>query len=193
MRGHGEDDPRCYCHPKEVVVGICALCLKERLLVLASEQNGLPQPGGTKRPSRTLKRTPSVNLRNVFALGSLLQLLDNRYHRSKDTSSGEDSIASLEDSFISFKFEEDSGQTSWPNKRAIDSTIPSTSITCGSGISMGKDRTGVSSIAEHKKRGGAKLRWRKRIGRLLHLARWKRSNKASTSHVGFGCKVDDGF
>lgn len=82
------------------MVGICALCLKERLLVLASEQNGLPQPGGTKRPSRTLKRTPSVNLRNVFALGSLLQLLDNRYHRSKDTSSGEDSIASLEGTYF---------------------------------------------------------------------------------------------
>ncbi|RZS03872.1 hypothetical protein BHM03_00034104 [Ensete ventricosum] len=37
---------------------------------------------------------------------------------------------------------------------------------------------------------GGKLRWRKRIGHLLQLARWKRSNKASTSHVGFGCKVD---
>ncbi|RRT72311.1 hypothetical protein B296_00007278 [Ensete ventricosum] len=38
--------------------------------------------------------------------------------------------------FISFKFEEDSDQTCWPSKRAINSSKPSTGITCGSGIAI---------------------------------------------------------
>jgi len=47
----------------------------------------------------------------------------------------------------------------------------------------------VKSVVEHVKPRGT-LRWQKRIGQLLQLARWKRSSKADAAHVGPAGKVE---
>lgn len=97
MRNRGEENSYCCFHPKEVMVGVCAMCLKEKLQVLASKRGQrLPKTGGNERSLRRLKRQySSISIRKVFALGSnLLQLYHkNKYVDSHDESS---SIASLE-------------------------------------------------------------------------------------------------
>ncbi|WOL12301.1 hypothetical protein Cni_G21067 [Canna indica] len=194
--------PYCNLHPGEVMVGVCAVCLKERLLVLASKQQAagqLPQQQHDAEKTLTGRRRPSINLGRVFALGSFLQRLEiNRHHRSSDddddSSNDEASIPSKEDSFISIKLEEDINgghATNWHGcKKTMINTaagIPYTSITCGSGMSIGgikagrRRRRSSSKVDDQHK---SELRWRKRIGHLVQLAHWKRSShKASTSHV----------
>jgi hypothetical protein len=54
---------------------------------------------------------------------------------------------------------------------------------------MEKEKKEVKSVVEHGKRGGM-LRWRKHIGRLLHLSRWKRSNKAAACPAGINGKME---
>lgn len=75
-------DERRWCcfHPKEMVVGICALCLNERLLILAaSNQSNVVQH---KKRVRLLP--------NIFALTSLLkQHKSHELHHSPSTSSQE--------------------------------------------------------------------------------------------------------
>jgi len=74
------DEYSAYCcfHPKEVTVGICALCLRGRLLNLASKQGHLPLPKDSSRTFRVLRRRPTITLPQVFALGSLLHLVKSR-------------------------------------------------------------------------------------------------------------------
>lgn len=96
MNDHGEEKAYCDFHPMESVVGICALCLKERLLVLASEQRHHPLPRKTNRSLRVLRRKRIIRLPKVLALGPFLNLLELRYQRTKDDSDDEGSIASHE-------------------------------------------------------------------------------------------------
>nr|XP_018678925.1 PREDICTED: uncharacterized protein LOC103979110 isoform X2 [Musa acuminata subsp. malaccensis] len=96
MNDHGEEKAYCDFHPMESVVGICALCLKERLLVLASEQRHHPLPRKTNRSLRVLRRKRIIRLPKVFALGPFLNLLELRYQGTKDDSDDEGSIASHE-------------------------------------------------------------------------------------------------
>ncbi|RWW48464.1 hypothetical protein BHE74_00045476 [Ensete ventricosum] len=169
MRCHGAaDNPRCYHHhPKEVVVGICALCLKERLLVLASEQNGLPLWSVAIRCLISWILRCFMRFVPLFYLVSfsyLLLLASAPARKLRLTSS----IIAISSFILKATTRE-----SIPQEQKIP---PVWHCHChGNGS---------------EQHSGAKLRWRKRIGHLLQLARWKRSNKASTSHVGFGCKVD---
>eukprot|EP00268_Persea_americana_P010532 TRINITY_DN14287_c0_g1_i2.p1 TRINITY_DN14287_c0_g1~~TRINITY_DN14287_c0_g1_i2.p1 ORF type:complete len:124 (+),score=20.49 TRINITY_DN14287_c0_g1_i2:95-466(+) len=95
MNVNGEENPYCYFHPKEVVVGICALCLKERLLILASKQGHHPVPKeASHRLHKALHRKPSIPLPKVFALGSFLHRLEFRHQRSDD--SDQDTVTSHE-------------------------------------------------------------------------------------------------
>ncbi|CAN6230145.1 unnamed protein product [Urochloa humidicola] len=153
--GHG-DSPYCCFHPREVVVGVCAHCLKDRLLLLLAGDATQHRRG----------RSGSISLPKVFALGSsFLQRLDSRHHRPGDsTTSG--SAASLDDSFISIKFDEDNGKATWDSSHNQPTTND-------------KQQQAVVVAAEHVKRGGV-TRWRKQVmGRLLQLARWKRSSAAA--------------
>ncbi|KAL0814076.1 hypothetical protein Bca101_070519 [Brassica carinata] len=102
-----DSSPYCYFHPKEEYVGVCPLCLNERLLVLASKQ----------RSSRTKysSSSPVINLPKIFTLSSLLSRLDLRHRRKFHPSSDLDVSTSQEDSFISIKFEND-GNASWERK-----------------------------------------------------------------------------
>ena len=95
--------PYCYFHPEEVIVGICALCLRERLLNLASKQGHLPFPKDSNKTFRFLMRRPTITFPKVFALGSLLHRLKSRRQRADDNSD-EGSIASLEGITLLFPF-----------------------------------------------------------------------------------------
>ncbi|WOL18781.1 hypothetical protein Cni_G27578 [Canna indica] len=175
------DHSTCYFHPKEVVVGICALCLKERLLFLASKQaHRRPHllPLITKNSKRAIlkrmiSRRPTFALPKVFALGSFMHLLHESSHHPQD----EASVASLDDEdYISIKFGED-GKGTWNSKKSIE-PLSSTAVSNAGGVE------------EASKQYSVVARWRKRIGRLLHVGLWKRSNKASACHV---VTVDKGF
>lgn len=90
-----EHSPCCCLHPKEVVVGVCSLCLKERLLTLASKQGQLPISKDSNKSFRALRRRPAITLPKVFGLGSFLRRLESRRQRPDD-GSDESSIVSLE-------------------------------------------------------------------------------------------------
>nr|CAD1818103.1 unnamed protein product [Ananas comosus var. bracteatus] len=185
------DNSYCYFHPRDAVVGVCAVCLKERLLILLASKQGQLSTNKVDAQRRScrallLRRRSGISLPKVFALGSLLHRLDLRRPRPGDDSDDPESIASLEDSFISIKFE-DNGNARWDNKKPPSTTIvrPSSNVDGGTTSSGGKGEIepGIRSIVERAKKGGV-LRWRKRIGHLLQLARWKRSSKATACHAG---------
>ncbi|KAJ1273596.1 hypothetical protein BS78_06G294300 [Paspalum vaginatum] len=209
--GHGDSSYCCF-HPRELVVGVCPHCLKARLLLLLAAKDDVKNPHPIRRRSRsrTTTSTSSISLPKVFALGSsFLQRLDSRGHYTHRTdadaaaaaaapnpnpnpnpndgncSDDTTSVASLDDSFISIKFE-DNGKATWdsPHKQQHQVVIATT-----------KQTNTVVMVPEHARRGGV-TRWRKQVvGRLLQLARWnwKRSKAASTaSHVGLDGKKQDG-
>ncbi|KAJ3681515.1 hypothetical protein LUZ60_016004 [Juncus effusus] len=185
MNAYQDYGSNCYFHPKEVVIGICALCLKERLLILASKQSEDQPLNKEKERSFRISRRKinSITIfRKVSAFGSFLHRLDSRRHDQPVDFSDEASIGSLEDSFISIKFE-DNGKASWDNKKPINAKPTSYPL------SIEKDKKELKSVVEHTKHSSM-LRWRKQIGRLLQLSRWKRSTKAATCHSGFNGKID---
>ncbi|KAL1196185.1 hypothetical protein V5N11_035299 [Cardamine amara subsp. amara] len=166
-----DSSPYCYFHPKEEYVGVCPLCLNERLLVLASKQ----------RSSRTKhsSSSPIISLPKIFALSSLLNRLDLR-HRKFHPSDDLDVSTSQEDSFISIKFEND-GNASWEKKTVskvcVDNT---TNSTCNK-----KQQSPIvttTSIVEHNS-AKSSLRWRKRIGQLFHVIKLRSGSSTSSCHV----------
>ncbi|XP_077240103.1 uncharacterized protein LOC143881007 isoform X1 [Tasmannia lanceolata] len=180
MNDCAQENPYCCCfHPKEVIVGICALCLKERLLILASEQGHLPLAKDTHRPQRILHRKLFITLPKVFALSSLLHRLEFRRQKSNDHDDQE-TLASHEDSFISVKFEIN-GCASWDSGTVFKPPLDTLDVACN--YKVKKEGRGAKSVVEHSKSHVA-LRWRKRIGHVFQLVRWKRSSKANVCHVG---------
>ncbi|KAJ9146308.1 hypothetical protein P3X46_028590 [Hevea brasiliensis] len=187
MNGYREDNSFCYFHPKEFVVGVCPLCLNERLLVLAAKQGQLPSSRATHRPQSFTNptRKPSISLPKIFALDSLLNRLEFRHWKSDNNSGKSDASTSPEESFISIKFE-DNGAASWEK---------GTSEQCAKfwnhnlnkqnkDFKQSKDTEDTMTVIDHAK-PRASLRWRKRIGQLFQVIRWKRSNKANNvCHVG---------
>ncbi|KAK8649159.1 hypothetical protein V6N13_129893 [Hibiscus sabdariffa] len=177
MNGYREDNSCCYFHPKEVVLGVCPLCLNERLLILASNQ---AQRGSHRFIQAVSLKKPPINLPNIFALRSLLNRLDFKHCKSEHS----DASTSHEDSFISIKFEEN-GVGSWEK-----GTVSKVSVEhCNMSWNMEVTKETNKSVIEHAK-PRASLRWRKRIGHLFELVRWKRSSKGNVCHMG--SKVDGG-
>ncbi|XP_047046916.1 uncharacterized protein LOC124651942 [Lolium rigidum] len=193
-QGQGADGTlMCYFHPRELLVGVCAHCLRERLLlILASKQGGgrasAPADGASylsARPyGKALRRVRTSSIVSVLALGSSLlhriESSSSRHHthdavvhgsddNNWEDDDGEDtaSVASLDDSFISIKFE-DNGKATWVDTQNQKPTMPHAA-----------DKSAykaTTAVVEHAKRGGA-ARWRKQVvGRLLQLARWKRAS-----------------
>ncbi|KAJ4953385.1 hypothetical protein NE237_030217 [Protea cynaroides] len=177
-----EDNSCCYFHPKEVTVGVCALCLKERLLILASKQGQIPLKS-TKKTGRIHNRKPPVNLSRIFDLGSILHRLQFGHRKSDlsnhDTSTSQEDLA---DSFISIKFE-DNGAASW-DKGTSSNVPPLEPLNMSySTHNLKKEPIMVKSVKEHAK-PRAVLRWRKRIGHLSQLIQQKSSSKANVCHAG---------
>lgn len=208
--GPGGDDsssPYCCFHPREAVVGVCARCLKDRLLLLlaaAKDANNNPAALlGRSRRSSSISSIPKV-----FALGSsFLQRLDSRHYYTHRRPAEEDddaaaaaaaadgnysddtaSVASLDDSFISIKFE-DNGKATWDSKKQQAMAAATKQMQKPAEVVVPPVRSSTTTVvvvamAEHARRGGVSVtRWRKQlVGRLLQLARWKRSksnNKAA--------------
>jgi hypothetical protein len=101
--GHGQGDVSYCCfHPREVVVGVCAHCLKDRLLLLLAAANSNAGDDAVRRRSRSRSSSSSISLPKVFALGSFLQRLDSRHHRGRDPDDDDASasVASLDGTSI---------------------------------------------------------------------------------------------
>ncbi|CAI9778089.1 unnamed protein product [Fraxinus pennsylvanica] len=142
---------KCYFHPKELVVGVCALCLNQRLLVLASKQGRIQQP-----------KKPSMALPKIFALNGQ----EIRHHKSDYCLS---SSSSREEAFISIKFE-DNGVASWDKGTTKK----------------------IKSVVEQEKLRRT-LMWRRRIGYLFQLSRWRRSSKHNVGTKLEGAKFRYGW
>ncbi|KAJ8762771.1 hypothetical protein K2173_022900 [Erythroxylum novogranatense] len=207
-----EDNSFCYFHPKEVVIGVCAICLRERLLVLAAKQSRRLSSSSTKRAHNrnnhhqqgVAHKKPPINLPKIFALGSLLHRLEFRHSKSDNLPDDSyDASTSLEDSFISIKFEEN-GVASWEKGPVSKGPLEECGKTWSHVVTKEEtkkpnDSVDSMSVIEHAK-PHASLRWRKQIGHLLQLVRWKRSRsrsgKGSMCHVGNkveGVKVRKGW
>ncbi|KAE8701772.1 glucose-6-phosphate/phosphate translocator-related family protein [Hibiscus syriacus] len=177
MNGYREDDSYCYFHPKQVVIGVCPLCLNDRLLILASKQGGhsSSSSSSTRGSHRFLQKKPHIHLPKIFALGPLPHRRELKQRKSQDFDD-HDASTSQEDSFISIKFEEN-GVSSWEKGKVSKVSLENCSMSWNPTLDKGL-KEGNKSVIEHPKPGGS-LRWRKRMGHLFQLVRWKRStNKA---------------
>ncbi|XP_021284682.1 uncharacterized protein LOC110416878 [Herrania umbratica] len=187
MNGYREDNSCCYFHPKEVVVGVCPLCLNERLLILASKQGqrSSSSSSGNHRIQGLSHKKPPINLPKIFALGSVLLNRLEFKHWKSENSGDHDASTSQEDSFISIKFE-DNGVASWEkgtvSKVSLEHCSMSWNPTMTKEITKEPKETNKSVVEHAKPR--ASLRWRKRIGHLFQLIRWKRSSKGNVCHMG---------
>ncbi|KAL6522185.1 hypothetical protein OROMI_032062 [Orobanche minor] len=173
-----KDDTRwCYLHPQEMVIGICALCLNDRLLVLAANKQGTIHHRQThKNSSSTSKRA----LTKIFALTSLLSLIEIK--KQKTDQDCHSSSTSPEDTFISIKFE-DNGIASWDKGSKVSKQVSSFDQQCEVPCRREKGNINakkIKSVLEHSKpRAAAAVRWRRRVGHLLRLIfRLKNSTKS---------------
>ncbi|WCJ44642.1 hypothetical protein M5689_025300 [Euphorbia peplus] len=172
----------CYFHPKEELVGICPLCLNERLLLLAAKQ------GHNRHIPSNSSRKPSIHLPKFFPFSSLL----SRHWKSDHSDSKSDlpspsSSSSPEDSFISIKFE-GNGAALWEKGKNVNASNKTSFNPNLKQSKQGKDTTsdtkGTMSVIEHAKPRVGSLRWRKRIDHLFQVIKRKRSNRGNVCHVG---------
>ncbi|KAL1309896.1 hypothetical protein HN51_052628 [Arachis hypogaea] len=194
--GNSRDEkPCCYFHPKQLVIGVCPLCLNERLLIVAAKQghhrhrhhhhhhhssSSSSKASSHNRilqsSSSSVHRKPasSSSIHKIFAFGSLFSRQDSHQHQWKTQINYEYDASSSpeEDSFISIKFEEN-GIASWEKNTVSNTKMMSKNTTT-------KDSNNKSVIEHGKSRD--MLRWRKRIGHIFHLMRWKRTG--GVCHVG---------
>ncbi|KAL0432209.1 UNVERIFIED_CONTAM: hypothetical protein Slati_2555200 [Sesamum latifolium] len=200
----------CYFHPTQLLIGICPLCLNERLLVLANSKQPhlhLPHKFFT---AKTPKRAP-LPLRKIFAL---LNRHDTKQQKPDDYHSHITSSTTPEGYKIFFSFPflqlpafvtflelllSFVNQEKTPlyqsslkkmvlphGTRAKSPKCPTIEIRMSvSSLNESWDNKGkkIKTVVEHGK-PRATLRWRRRIGQLLQLIRWKRSSKANMCHVG---------
>ncbi|XP_039038727.1 uncharacterized protein LOC120176352 [Hibiscus syriacus] len=160
MNGCREDKSWCYSHPQQVVIGVCPVCLKERLLLLASEQARSPSSN-----RGFVQKKPRIHLPNIFALPSLKHWKPRDFDHH-DASTGQ------EESFISIKFGEN-GVGSWEKGKVSKVSLENCSMSWNP--TLGKDlKECHKSVIQHPNSGGT-LRWPKRMGHLFQLVKWKRS------------------
>lgn len=91
-----EDKPYCHFHPKEETIGVCPLCLNERLLILAADQALSLRPEFSL--SNKQKKKPPITLPKIFALGSLLHRFEFQHNKAEESHDcqSDASAASLE-------------------------------------------------------------------------------------------------
>ncbi|KAI3895283.1 hypothetical protein MKX03_011016 [Papaver bracteatum] len=109
----------CNIHPTKIQIGVCSLCLKERLVILLATSSSKYKQRSRRRSTSSRKSHHIYVLQKVSALGSFLRRSESSRREQRlaakstdtdDTSST--STSSQEDSFISIKFE-DNGNASW--------------------------------------------------------------------------------
>ncbi|CAM8999670.1 unnamed protein product [Rhodiola kirilowii] len=177
----------CYLHPDETFVGVCPLCLNERLIILASlskssmyclhrrsfnfccEENSFFSFGQqNKKPA----------LKKIFSLGSGIF---RGQHKSGDHFPGRDrdldetaSTSSQEDSYISFKIEEN-GSASWEKNKNAGGTKQSDNKTVedsrkGTEAEHGKhniQKKNATELSNPKTKQTKRPNWHNRIGQLI--------------------------
>ncbi|XP_039687572.1 uncharacterized protein [Medicago truncatula] len=188
--GYRDEKPCCNFHPKQVVVGVCPLCLNERLLLLAAKQgrrhhhnHRSSSSSSSKKVASSQKLQSSVHtkppnsssIHKIFAFGSLFTRLESRHCKSHGNFHYDDISPSPEDSFISIKFE-GNGVASWEK-----STVSKVSSSLENCKKNHEDKLETKSVIEHAKSRDT-FRWRKRIGHMFQLIRWKKTG--GVCHVG---------
>ncbi|KAK7275647.1 hypothetical protein RIF29_16767 [Crotalaria pallida] len=182
-----EEKSWCYFHTKQVVVGVCHLCLNERLLIVAAKQGHhhnirIHNPFTSKASHRLqtfMHRKPSASIHKIFAFGSLFSRPESHQLKSADHNFENDASPSPEESFISIKFEEN-GVASWEKNSGVSNKVPLENSQV-----LNKDTKETKSMIQHGKLSNA-FRWRKRIGPLFHVIHWRRS----TTITKGGSKVE---
>ncbi|KAK4274017.1 hypothetical protein QN277_017309 [Acacia crassicarpa] len=150
----------CCFHPKQSVVGVCPLCLNEKLLLLAEKQ-------GLSASTRT-KSLSTSSIHSIFPFRSLFSR--PRSHHSHYCHSS----SSPEDSFISIKFE-GNGVASWEKNTVSELTLDHCNMSWNHpSLMIPNNKDSKRRVMEHGKSRDP-LRWRKRIGHLFHVIRWKKS------------------
>ncbi|XP_042509549.1 uncharacterized protein LOC122085158 [Macadamia integrifolia] len=145
----------CPSHPTEVIVGVCALCVNEKLLILASEQ-----------AHRNLIKSiheAHEGLPKAFAFGSFPQNHLNLMTKSSDDAR-RNAFSGNEEVFISIKFGDDDGNRLWnkcTSSRPCLEICNPTSTYC-----FNKARRGSMSIVEHS-RPTRTIWWRKGVDHLF--------------------------
>ncbi|KAG5067553.1 hypothetical protein JHK86_011284 [Glycine max] len=224
--GYREEKSFCYFHPKQVLVGVCPLCLNERLLILFAKQGRHHNRSSSSsisshrlQSNSRHRKPPSSSIHKIFAFGSLFTRPESHHNYDYDDVSPtpEDanakSIMTLQklfckimvygfvmelsydrsvtmifwnefnfaESFISIMFEEN-GVASW-EKSTVSKKVSS----------WNHQNKENKRVIEHGKSRDT-FRWRKRIGHMLQLIRWKKSG--GVCHVGTkveGVKVRKGW
>ncbi|KAE9587189.1 hypothetical protein Lalb_Chr23g0271011 [Lupinus albus] len=168
-----EEKPWCYFHPKQVVIGVCPLCLNERLIIVAAKQgnyhNSVSKASLRFQSSLNTKQPSTSSIHNIFAFGSLFTSKQCKSDENLDY----DVSPTPEESFISIKFEEN-GVASW-EKSTISNKVSIENCKWNNDQSK-KNK----SVIEHGKSRDI-YRWRKRIGHMFHLIRW--NNTSGLCHV----------
>ncbi|XP_061341931.1 uncharacterized protein LOC133288229 [Gastrolobium bilobum] len=185
--GHMEEKSRCSFHPKQVDVGVCPLCLNERLLIVAAKQGHHHRRSfasiASKRLQSSIHRSPSASIHKIFAFGSLFsrpesqQLKSESYDYDASSPSPEG-----KNSFISIKFEEN-GVASWEKNTVSKKVTLENSKKMSCNPQCQNLNKNAKSVIEQCK-SNKMFRWRKRIGKLFHLIHWKRSTKGGVCQVG---------
>nr|ACU18417.1 unknown [Glycine max] len=162
--GYREEKSFCYFHPKQVLVGVCPLCLNERLLILFAKQGRHHNRSSSSsisshrlQSNSRHRKPPSSSIHKIFAFGSLFTRPESHHNYDYD-----DVSPTPEESFISIKFEEN-GVASW-EKSTVSKKVSS----------WNHQNKENKRVIEHGKSRDT-FRWRKRIGHMLQLIRWKRS------------------
>ncbi|KAK9069696.1 hypothetical protein SSX86_011600 [Deinandra increscens subsp. villosa] len=114
-----KDGCYCYFHPDEVFVGVCPLCLYERLIVVAAKRcrGGLRlYTSSTCKPSK-----PFMVVTKMFAVDYLIHRKTRKHKINlKDDA---DTSPSQDDSFISIRFDNDNTSGAWEKEKDSKSIV----------------------------------------------------------------------
>ncbi|KAI3991011.1 hypothetical protein MKX01_026195 [Papaver californicum] len=122
----------CNVHPTKIQIGVCSLCLKERLVILLATTSSKYKQCSRRR-STSRKSHHIYVLQKISALGLFLRRSGSSRReqrlagKSTDTDDASTSTSSQEDSFISIKFEDD-GNALW-DKDSREHCKPHSSVT----------------------------------------------------------------
>ncbi|XP_043707388.1 uncharacterized protein LOC122656800 [Telopea speciosissima] len=157
MGARKEAITHCHFHPTEVIVGVCALCVKEKLLNLASEQ---AHRNLIKNIHNARKGLPKA-----FAFGSFPQNHLKLITKSSDDAR-KNAFSGNEEVIISIKFGDDGGNRLWDKGASSRSRLEICNPS--STYCFNKARRRSMSIVEHT-RPTRTIWWRKRVDHLFKL------------------------
>lgn len=89
--GYREEKSFCYFHPKQVLVGVCPLCLNERLLILFAKQGRHHNRSSSSsisshrlQSNSRHRKPPSSSIHKIFAFGSLFTRPESHHNYDYD-------------------------------------------------------------------------------------------------------------